>query len=58
MSNTHKNDHGKKKGGLHKDWRTWTALVLMLVAMLAYVMSDDEALAPGGVQQEAVEAAE
>lgn len=33
---------------LHRDWRTWAALILMLVAMLFYVLSDDESLQPGG----------
>ena len=48
---------GQKKKGLHKDWRTWTVVILMLVAIAAYVLSDDEALGPGGQPQEAVEAA-
>lgn len=51
-------EHVKKKQELHKDWRTWTAVILMLVAMLAYILSEDESLAPGGGQQEEVEAVE
>ncbi len=30
------------KKGIHKDWRAWVALVLMLGAMAAYVLSMDE----------------
>jgi hypothetical protein len=33
---------------LHRDWRFWVAIVLMLAAMAAYVLSNDEALQPGG----------
>lgn len=58
MSDHQKHNHDNKKSGLHKDWRTWTALALMLAAMFAYVLSDDESLAPGDGQQEAMEAAE
>jgi hypothetical protein len=47
---------GKKKPGLHKDWRTWTVVILMLVAMAAYILTDDEALVPGGQPQEEIEA--
>ena len=46
----------EKKKGLHKDWRTWTVVVLMLTAMAAYVFTDDEALGPDGQPQEAMEA--
>ena len=30
----------------HSDWRFWVGVVLMLVAMLIYVMSDNLALRP------------
>ena len=41
--------HGKPgKKGIHKDWRTWTAVVSMLVAMVVYVLSQDESLQPEG----------
>ena len=46
----------KKKPGLHKDWRTWTVVTLMLVAMAAYILTDDEALGPGGQPPEEIEA--
>lgn len=53
----HKQDKHKKQGhphraetkkGIHKDWRAWVALALMLGAMVAYVLSMDESLRPGG----------
>ncbi|HEY1603886.1 MAG TPA: hypothetical protein VGG64_30070 [Pirellulales bacterium] len=40
--------HGAhKRRGVHKDWRLWI-VVLMLIAMGIYVLSDNEALQPGG----------
>jgi hypothetical protein len=42
-------DHGKPgKKGIHKDWRAWMAIALMLVAMVVYVLSFDESLQPEG----------
>lgn len=38
---------GKNKA-IHKDWRAWTVVVLMLAAILMYVLSDDESLQPDG----------
>ena len=43
--------------GVHKDWRLWVVVSLMLLAMLTYVMTMDEAVRPGGKVQEAVPAA-
>jgi hypothetical protein len=40
--------HHAKKQGIHKDWRLWTVVILMLAAMAMYVLSDDEALQPAG----------
>jgi hypothetical protein len=41
--------HGSRgRRGVHKDWRLWIAVLLMLLAMGYYVMSDDERFAPGG----------
>ena len=34
--------------GVHKDWRLWVVVGLMLLAMLTYVMTMDEAVRPGG----------
>jgi hypothetical protein len=36
---------------LHKDWRLWVAVGLMLVAMFAYVMTADLAWIPGNHPQ-------
>ena len=41
----------------HKDWRLWIVVGLMLLAMLTYVMTMDEAVQPGRKVQEAVPAA-
>ena len=41
---------GNLKRGIHRDWRFWTAVVLMLVAMAVYVLSFDESFRPGGVE--------
>ena len=39
----------KQKKMIHHDWRFWTAIVLMVLGMAAYVLSFDESLRPGGV---------
>ena len=39
---------GRKSKPLHKNWMTWVAVGLMLAALVMYVLSDDEALQPGG----------
>ncbi|MEW6660452.1 MAG: hypothetical protein AB1424_17540 [Thermodesulfobacteriota bacterium] len=42
--------HPEKKPpgkGLHKDWRVWLALGLMLAAMGMYVLTLDDAVQPG-----------
>jgi hypothetical protein len=33
---------------LHKDWRVWVGVVLMLAAMCAYVFTMDESIQPAG----------
>ncbi len=35
-----------KKRGLHKDWRTWVVVLLMLGGMGLYLATMDEALSP------------
>ena len=40
--------HHKSSKALHKDWRSWLVVGLMLAAMWAYVLSMDESLQPGG----------
>ena len=48
--------HGRKSNGLHKDWRTWVIVGLMLAAMAAYVLTMDESIQPGGVPGESMPA--
>jgi hypothetical protein len=40
---------------IHKDWRVWIAVVLMLAAMAAYILSIDESVIPEGPPQNAAE---
>jgi hypothetical protein len=51
----HHDEHGShrqyeqeqaKKRGLHKDWRTWTVVLLMLAGILTYVATLDLAFLP------------
>jgi hypothetical protein len=55
-SNEHKHPHDHHPGPLwkrlHRDWRAWAVVLLMLAAMAAYVLSDNEALRPGGGTQQ------
>lgn len=37
----------KSSSGIHKDWRAWVAIVLMLGAMATYVLTMDESIRPG-----------
>ena len=46
-SHGHHEHHPSKSKALHKDWRAWLVIGLMLAAMVAYVLSDDESLQPG-----------
>lgn len=58
ITHTHPHEHssGKTKHahptelwrGLHKDWRTWAVIGLMLAAIGTYVFTLDEAIQPGG----------
>lgn len=61
----HKHDHKNHdpqhshRKPLHHDWRAWVVVVLMLVAMAIYVLSDNESLMPGSKKlQPSVPAAE
>jgi hypothetical protein len=49
--------HQQPSKGLHKDWRAWTAIILMLGAMAIYVMTMDESVGPDGQPQQAMDAA-
>lgn len=46
----HEQHHHEPKRGraLHKDWRAWIVVLLMLAAMAIYVASLDESIQPGG----------
>ena len=65
MSHNHDHphhEHSREPKGpwwkhVHRDWRVWVGVVLMIVAMAVYVMSLDESLRPGGTVQPKVPAA-
>ena len=54
----HQSDQGKHKldellrPGLHKDWRTWVVVGLMLAAIGIYVFTLDDSVRPGSPQQD------
>lgn len=53
----HPHSHTRKKQtAIHKDWRAWTVVVLMLGAMTFYLFSMDEEIQPEGAQQTPIEA--
>jgi hypothetical protein len=49
-SEPHSHDeHPKPRGrGLHRDWRIWAFVLLMLLAMIIYLATLDERIVPGG----------
>jgi hypothetical protein len=47
-------DPAKEKKLIHHDWRFWIAIVLMALAMGSYVLSFDESLRPGEVDEPVV----
>ncbi len=49
--------HPAKRRPPHKDVRLWIAVLLMLAAMIAYVMTMDESLVPGEAPEAEVPAA-
>lgn len=42
----HSKNHGSRKRGLHKDWRAWVVVLLMVGLIFAYLASMDEANSP------------
>lgn len=47
MTQHHHNGHSgaeRTRRKLHRDWRVWAAVVLMLAAIMIYVLSLDESL--------------
>ena len=54
MENAHKREHGRHEApwhrNLHHDWRLWMVVGVMLIAMLMYVLSDNERFRIGAVR--------
>jgi len=47
-----KRDEGESNSRkLHKDWRVWLAVGIMLAAMIMYVLSLDESIVPAIMRQ-------
>jgi hypothetical protein len=42
----HQKLHGSTKRGLHKDWRAWLVVLLMIGTIIAYLASMDERNSP------------
>jgi hypothetical protein len=42
----HEHHHAHKRKGIHKDWRVWLAVLLMLAGMAMYLLTMDESLGP------------
>jgi ABC-type Zn2+ transport system substrate-binding protein/surface adhesin len=40
--------HGPAWKRLHRDWRTWAVVAVMLIAIAAYVLTNSESWQPGG----------
>ena len=47
-SNSHATERTSASGSrqLHKDWRTWVVVGLMLTAMIIYVLTLDDSILP------------
>ena len=55
----HANPPEEQRAGwrqVHKDWRLWFVVAIMLAAILTYVMTMDESVTPGGKLQPTVPA--
>lgn len=53
--NAENQHHTVPKTAWHKDWRTWTVVALMLVAMATYIMTLDESEGPDGTPDQTQE---
>jgi hypothetical protein len=54
----HHDHHGGRRRGIHRDWRAWLVVGLMLAAMAMYLASMDESIRPGGATGQPMPAAE
>jgi hypothetical protein len=53
----HEHQHETRPGRqLHKDWRVWVALIVILAALATYVLTNGEVLRPAPPPQEAAPA--
>ena len=43
----HRDPPKRRERKLHRDWRIWVAVILMLVCMMIYLLTMDEAIMPG-----------
>jgi hypothetical protein len=67
MMTTHRHKHAQESKasphhkidwtGLHKDWRTWLVIGLMLAAIGTYVLTLDDSIQLGGAAQGGIPAA-
>lgn len=46
---SHMESSGSNRKRLHKDWRVWVAVILMLAAMIIYVLTLDDSLLAFGI---------
>ena len=46
QSHNHPGHHTKTGRNLHKDWRVWVGIILMLGAMAMYVLTLDDSTIP------------
>jgi hypothetical protein len=46
----------RKERALHKDWRTWAVVLLMLGAMAVYVLTLDDSRVPGSAAAQGAKA--
>lgn len=63
IAHIHPQEHGKDKAshphptelwrGLHRNWRAWLVIGLMLAAIGTYVLTLDEAIQPGSAAMNA-----
>jgi hypothetical protein len=63
IPHSHSHGHGRDKTphahptelwrGLHKDWRTWAVIGLMLAAIGTYVLTLDDSIQPGSAASNA-----